>query len=179
MFRHAPVALFALLATPALADIDRSVLLDTADWQVSHEYFVETGGEACAASTENAFGDVLDVTAWPNGDVTLYLFMAEDFDGWTGAFAADAVIEIDAARWTLEDTQFRPQTIEFSFAGEAHALAFLAQLHEAGEVALMSPDGSAPLVAWSFADADRAVAGLGTCHDRIRRAAPLPEGVLG
>jgi hypothetical protein len=160
------------LATVAEA-VDTSVLFQHKDWRVQHEFYPGTDVQACAANTRNRHGDTFDLTIWEDGGITLFFIMAADFESWEGEFAADAVVDIDYDRWTLNDADFSPYQIRFSFEKGPKTVDFLTDLYRGAAVALKSPDGSRSIATWSLRGSAAALLNLTECSEMIRaRSAP-------
>ena len=166
------MAVVCLTATPAAA-VDSHLLFNQDGWQLNHEVFARSGAQVCTVSRLNGEGDRFDIALWDHGRVELYLFMASDFDSWYGNFRAPALLTIDDSLWVFHNAEYEPYAISIGFPAGDQAGAFLKQLHDGDELALMTPTAQEVVTDWSLYGLAPAFAELAAC--RRRMAPDLPK----
>ena len=155
-------------ATPVAAQSDDTLLFQSRDWYVVHEYYPELNLQACAAKTENRRGDTLDITAWQDEEVVMYLIL-NDLDAWSGSFNDTLVLDIDYDRWELHGAEFDDDFVQFTFQPEEieKVKSFLEDLMRGRAIALKSPSGNRTLAAWSLMGFTAAFTSWTDCWNRI------------
>jgi hypothetical protein len=158
------VAALTTMATPVAAESFK--LHEHKAWSV----WFNTGhqdGDNCSIETVNRTNDTLDVTVWEDGAVQLYIFMA-GYDTSRGTTFVDLILDVDYARWTLNDTELNGGMFLFDFdANERGNPKFFDDLRYGSAVALKAPNGSASIATWSLAGSRLALAQLSKCMDNL------------
>ena len=155
-------------APPVAAQSDNTLLFQNRDWYVVHEYYPGLSLQACAAKSDNRRGDTLDITAWQDEEVVMYLIL-NDLDAWSGSFNDTLVLDIDYDRWELHGAEFDDDFVQFTFQPEEieKVKAFLDDLMRGRAIALKSPSGNRTLAAWSLMGFTAAFNSWTDCWNRI------------
>jgi hypothetical protein len=153
-------ALAAVFATHA--DAETHYLSTHGDWRVALEV---TGGDmACAASTVNGLGEMLDLTIKSDAQATLYVI----FDGKPGMKQIDLDVVIAGAdRWELENLTLTQYGLFFNFPDAALALQFMIDVQNGLAFGLAHPRSAETFGDFSLDGSRGAIDGLFECFRRI------------
>lgn len=162
--RLLPAAALGLLLASA-ADAEVHHLSTHGDWSVALE--VNDGGMACAASTSNRLGEILDMTITDKAQMTLYVI----FDGKPGVSQIDFDVVIAGAdRWELENATMTQYGIFFNFPSPALALEFMIDVQEGTSFGLAHAGETDTYGNFSLTGSRAAINGLFECFRRISGA---------
>jgi len=153
-------ALAAVFATHADAEVHH--LSQHGDWHVMLD--ADPAGMSCAASTENRYGEVFDLTIKHDGEMQLYLL----FEGKPGVSQADIDILIEGAKpWEFDGVFFTEHGGVFTFNDVPTAIEFMIDLQSGRSVGLARRDETDTVGNFSLDGSRGAIYGLFECYRRI------------
>lgn len=156
----------ALTTAPALADrYESEVYFAKGRWQVEVTHDSQDGSLWCSALTENNNNQSFDITAFDDGQLTLFVF---DGDWELRERPIRFLVDVDRSRWTMDGTG-KNISVSVTMNDPDTAVRFLTQLQRGNTVRVYN-ENEVKLATFSLSGSRAGIDALFECWDRINKS---------